>query len=161
MLFVPVTGFGLLHPAGDDVVVDEDDHALAPLLEVGKEIVDVGQQQPPAFVGEAAVIPEVAWLGVGGEFLVGGGDDGPVDPGVEEVAGQFEADDVAQVVDGLVDAEGRVGVGGCDDAVDRPLLHGAGGDVGELGGLAGGPPVGVAFVSDGGPVAGGRGHGQG
>jgi hypothetical protein len=35
-----------------------------------------------------------------GEFLVGGSHDGAVDAGVEEVAGQFEADHVAQDVVG-------------------------------------------------------------
>jgi hypothetical protein len=53
-------------------------------------------------VGDAAVVPEVARLWVGGQFLAGQGDHGAVDASVEEVAGEFEADHVAQGVDGLV-----------------------------------------------------------
>ena len=68
MLFLPVTGIRMLQRAGDDVVVDEDDDVLAPLLEVGNENVDVGQLQPPAFVGEAAVGPRSRL--VGGEWRV-------------------------------------------------------------------------------------------
>jgi hypothetical protein len=160
-LFIPLTGFGLLEAAGDDVVADEDDDAFAALPAAGNELLYVGEIKPPAFVGDAAVVPEVVPLWVGGEFLAGGGDDRAVDAGVEEVAGEFEADNVAEGVDGLVDAEAGVGMGGCDEAADGPLLDRAGGDVGELGGLAGGPAVGVAFVSDRGSVAGGRRHGQG